>query len=204
MEGPETSAGPRETTMMRRSLAGMFGAAAVAAVVTTGVVHAQAQDGAGAPPARHERRGPGGPGGPGGFGRGGFGGPMAVLRQLDLTEEQRAQVRQVMENHRAELRASGERVMAAHRAQNDAVTAAQFDEQLVRTKAAELAAVEADAAVLQAKVHSEVFAVLTPEQQAKAAELKAQRQARMQQFRERARERVKERQQRRAAPPVQQ
>ncbi len=47
--------------MMRRSLAGMFGAAAVAAVVTTGFVHAQAQDGAGAPPAPHERRGPGGP-----------------------------------------------------------------------------------------------------------------------------------------------
>ena len=93
--------------------------------------------------------------------------------------------------------------MAAHRAQNDAVTAAQFDEQAVRTRAAELAAVEADAAVLQAKVHSEVFAVLTPEQQAKAAELKAQREVRAQQFRERARERVKERQQRRATPPAQ-
>jgi len=192
--------------MMRRSLAGMFGAAAVAAVVTTGFVHAQAQEGTGAPPARHERRGPGGPGGPGDagrFGRGGFGGPMAILRQLDLTEDQRAQVRQVMDSHRDELRASGERVMAAHRAQNDAVTAAQFDEQVVRTRAAELAAVQADAAVLQAKVHSEVFAVLTPEQQAKAAELKAQRQVRAQQFRERARERAKERQQRRATPPAQ-
>jgi periplasmic protein CpxP/Spy len=190
--------------MMRRKLAGMFGAAAVAAVVTTGVVHAQTQDGA-APPQRHERRGPGGPGGSGRFfgGPGGFGGPMAMLRQLDLSEEQRTQVRQIMDGHRDELRAVGERVRAAHQAQNDAVTAAQFDEQAVRSKAAELAAVEADAAVLQAKLHSEVFAVLTPEQQAKAAELKAQRQARMQQFRERARERVKERQQRRAAPPAQ-
>ena len=43
--------------MMRRSLAGMFGAAAVAAVVTTGFVHAQTQDGAGAPAPRHERPG---------------------------------------------------------------------------------------------------------------------------------------------------
>jgi len=191
--------------MMRRSLAGMFGAAAVAAVVTTGFVHAQAQDGAGAPPAPHERRGPGGPGpgGPGRFGRGGFGSPMAMLRQLDLTDDQRAQVRQVMDSHRDELRAVGERVRAAHRAQNDAVNAAQFDEQVVRTRAAELAAVQADAAVLQAKVHSEVFAVLTPEQQAKAAELKAQREVQAQQFRERARERVKERQQRRATPPAQ-
>ena len=185
--------------MMRRSLAGMFGAAAVAAVVTTGFVHAQTQDGAGAPAPRHERRGPGGPGGPGGFGRGGFGGPLGMLRQLDLTDDQRAQVRQVMDSHRDELRAVGERVMAAHRAQRDVVTSAQFDEQAVRAKAAELAAAEADAAVLRAKVHSEVFAVLTPEQQAKAAELEAQREARAQQFRER----VKQRQPRRATPPVQ-
>ena len=181
--------------MMRRSTAGILGAAAVAAMVTTGFVHAQAQDGAGAAPPTHERRGPGGPGGPGGFfggpggfGRGGFGGPMALLRQLDLTDEQRAQVRQVMESHRDELRAIGEREMAAHRAQEDAVTAPQFDEQVIRTKAAELAAVEADAAVLQAK----------------AAERKAQRQAQAQQFRERMKERVKERQQRRATPPAQQ
>ena len=197
--------------MMRRSTTGILGAAAVAAMVTTAFVHAQAQDGAGAAPPTHERRGPGGPGGPGGFtggpggfGRGGFGGPMALLRQLDLTDEQRAQVRQVMESHRDEQRAIGERVMAAHRAQEDAVTAPQFDEQVIRTKSAELAAVEADAAVLQAKVHSEVFALLTPEQQAKAAELKAQRQAQAQQFRERMKERVKERQQRRATPPAQQ
>lgn len=190
--------------MMRRSLAGMFGAAAVAAVVTTGFVHAQAQDGTAVPPARHERRGPGGPGGLGGpGGPGGFGGPLAMLRQLELTEDQRAQVRQVMDSHRDELRAIGERVMAAHRAQRDAVTAAQFDEQAVRTRAAELAAAEADAAVLHAKVHSEVFAVLTPEQQAKAAELEARREAQVQQFRERARERVKPRQQRRPTPPAQ-
>ena len=189
--------------MMRRSLVGMFGAAAVAAVMATGFVHAQTQDGTGATAPQHERRGPGGSGGhagPGRFGRGGFGSPMAMLRQLDLTDDQRTQVRQVMESHRDELRAVGERVRAAQRAQRDAVASTQFDEQAVRTKAAELAAAEADAAVLRAKVHSEVFAVLTPEQQAKAAELKAQREARAQQFRER----MKQRQQRRATPPAQQ
>jgi periplasmic protein CpxP/Spy len=209
-EGPGTSAGPEETTMMRRTLAAMVGAVAVAAVVTTGYVQAQAPDGA-TPPARHERRGPGGPGGPGGFvgrggpggpgGPGGFGGVMRLLRQLDLTDDQRAQVRQVMDSHRDALKAIGDRLQAAHRAQNDAVTAAQFDEQLVRAKAADLAAVMADAAVLHAKVHGEVFAVLTPEQQAKAAELKAQFQARAEQFRKQVRERVKERRQR--ATPAQ-
>jgi protein CpxP len=195
--------------MMRRTFAAMVGVAAVAAVVTTGYVQAQAQDGA-APTPRHERRGPGGPGGPGGFfrGPGGPGGPggfgaMGLLRGLDLTDEQRAQVRQVMDGHRADLKAIGDRLQAARKAEHDAVTAAQFDEQLVRGKSAELAAVMADAAVLQAKLHSDVFAVLTPEQQAKAAELKAQRQVRAEQFRQQVRERVKERRQQRATPPAQ-
>ena len=134
--------------------------------------------------------------------RGGFGGPMRVLRQLDLSDEQRAQVRQVLESHREELRAVGQKLRAARRAQAEAATAAQFDEQAVRTRAAELAAVSADAAVLRARVHSEVFAVLTPDQQAKAAQLKAQREARVQQRREQARERIKQRRQR-VAPPVQ-
>ncbi len=198
--------------MMRRRLAGMIGAAAVAATVTTTFVHAQGQAGSqvggqdgGAPAVRHERRGPGGPGGPGGpfglggpggFGRGGFGGPLAILRQLELTDEQRASVRQVMESHRADLQGLAERMRLAHKAQDAAVTAAQFDEQAVRGTSAELAAVMADGAVLHARLHSEVFAVLTPEQQAKAAELKAQREARVDQVRERVRERVKERRQR--------
>lgn len=192
--------------MMRRRILAVTGAVAMAAMVTTGALQAQAQDGAPGKPARHERRGPGGPfggrfGGDGfgpGFGRGGFRGPLAMLRQLELTDEQRSQVRQVMDGHRDELRAIGERLAAAHKAQHDAVTAATFDEQAVRAKSAELAEVTADAAVLRAKMHSEVFAVLTPEQQAKAAELEAQREARRQQFRERVRERM---QQRRAAAP---
>ena len=193
---------------MTRKSFGIVGAVAVAAMMTTAFVHGQAQDGPGAPPP-HARRGPGGPGGPGGpdgpfgFGRGpggGPGGPLALLRQLDLSDEQRAQVRQVMESHNVELKAVGDRLRAAHKAQDDAIEAPNFDENAVRSKAAEVAAIQADAAVLRAKLHSEVFAVLTPDQQAKAAELKAQREARMQQFRERAQERLQQRRQRTAKP----
>jgi periplasmic protein CpxP/Spy len=186
--------------MIRRHIAGILGAAVLVAGSAAALVHAQAPDGQGPPPA-HQRRGPGGPGGPGGFFGRGFGGPgeaLGLLRQLDLTDEQRAQVRQVMESHRDELRAIGEKVMAAHRAQNDVVTAPTFDENAIRAKAAELAAVEADAAVLHAKLHGEVFAILTPEQQAKAAELKVEREARMQRVREQMKQRIQERRQRRA------
>lgn len=193
--------------MMRKRILAVTGTVAMAAMAATGVLHAQAQDGTSGKPARHERRGGHGgpfgagglgPGGGPGFGRGGLGGPLAMLRQLDLTETQRDQVRQVMEGQREAFRAIGERLAAAHKAQHAAVTAAPLDEQAVRAKSAELAEVMADAAVLRARVHSEVFAVLTPEQQAKAAELAAQREARRDQVRERVRQRI---QQRRAAPP---
>jgi periplasmic protein CpxP/Spy len=187
--------------MMRKVISGIVGAAALVAVAGTALVHAQAQ---GTPAPQERQAGPGGPGGPwghGGFGRRGPGGPMGdlgLLRGLDLTEDQRAQVRQIMQGHRDEFRAVSERLQAAHRAQQDAVTATPFDENAVRARAADVAAIQADAAVLRAKVHSDVFAVLTPEQQAKAAELKVQREQRMQQFRQ---QRQQRRQQRAPQPP---
>lgn len=193
--------------MIRRQLAGILGAAAIVAGSAAALVHAQ-EPAAPAPEARQGRFGPRGPGGPGGpFGRGGFfggrggpGGALSVLRQLDLTDDQRGQVRQVMQSHSDALKAIGERLREAHRAQNDAVTAETFDENAIRTKAADVASVMADAAVLNAKVHTEVFAILTPEQRTRAAEIKAERQARMERFRSQIKQRNQERRQRRAAP----
>ena len=66
------------------------------------------------------------------------------------------------------------------------------DEAAIRAKSAEVAAVQADAAVLRARVHQEVLSLLTAEQQAKVKELRAQAETRM---KERA-ERIQERRQR--------
>ena len=63
--------------------------------------------------------------------------------------------------------------MAAREALHAATTSPSFDEGLVRAKAAELAAVEADLAVSRARIFADVFQILTPEQQAKAKELSA-------------------------------
>jgi protein CpxP len=159
-----------------------IGAAIGAAILTVGLgaaAFAIAGDGPldvaqdTAQPPRPGRGGRGGPGGPGGLGRGGPGGPLAGLpmRELNLTEAQREQVRQIVESHQAETRAVGERAMAARQALHAATTAPAFDEALVRAKAAELAAVEADFAVARARMFADVYQVLTPEQQAKAKEL---------------------------------
>ena len=160
--------------------------------------------GAGVATLAAREQGPGGPGRGGMMGRrgpsgpGGFGGPLALpLRELALTDTQREQVRTAVDAHKGEFDAIRTRMQTARTALNAAMTAAGFDEAAVRQKSVDVAAVEADAAVLRAKVHSEVWALLTPEQQQKAGALKAQRAERRAQGRERFEQRRQERQQRR-------
>jgi Spy/CpxP family protein refolding chaperone len=177
--------------------------AAVMAVGAIGVAAQTAQDGQ-APPTRQERglRGHDGFGpGFGGFrGRGGPGGPGGLelpLRALDLSEAQREQVQTIMQGYRDEFQATRQKLAAARKAQHDAVTAVPANESLIRARVAESSAVETEAALLRAKVHGEVWAVLTPEQQAKATAFKAEREKRMAERRQRLQERRQQRQQQR-------
>ncbi len=131
--------------------------------------------------------GPGDGFGPGrGFGRGRGGpfGPMVMrgLRQLNLTEDQRGQLKSVMDSHKDEFKAIGERMMAAREALGDLVTSDAADVTAIRAKAAAVAVVEVDAALLRARVHAEVFALLTPEQQEKAKAMRGQAKGRIKQI----------------------
>lgn len=171
-------------------------AAAAAALMVTAGAAVWAQDAAQPGPGRpgFGRRGPGGPGGPGG--------PMGFLPQLrglNLTDSQKEQVKAVFDSHKSEMEAIGTRLRTAHKALNDAVTADTFDEGAIRAKSADVAVVEADGAVLRAKVRGEVWALLTPEQQQKARDLQTQMQQRMGQMRERMQQRRQQRQQRQQA-----
>jgi len=141
---------------------------------------AQGPDGGG----RGGRPGWGGPGGPG---RGGPGGPGALgpmmLERLNLTTDQRDRVRQIMDSHRDEQKAIGDREMAARAALNDAITTT-FNEGAIRASAANVAAVDADQAVLQARIYGEVFQILTTEQQQQLKQLQADMKARATQMRQ--------------------
>ena len=146
-----------------------------------------------------------GPGGPG-FGRHGFarGGPAGLpLRELELTEAQHAQVRGIFEQRKAELDTVGQRLRAAHDAQQQAVTRIPVDENEIRARVTEASAVEAEAAILHARIHEAVFQVLTPEQQTKARTLEADRQKRMAERQQQFQQRLQQRQQDKAqqAPP---
>ena len=160
-----------------------IGSAIGAAVLTIGLgsaalsVAGQQQNQA--PAAQGRRGGPDGFGGPGRGrgGPGGRGGPLAglPLRELNLTDAQREQVKQIVDSRQQEMRAIGEKAMAAHEALHAATTSASFDEGLVRAKAADVAAIDADMAVSRARIFADVFQILTPEQQAKAQEFSGSR-----------------------------
>jgi protein CpxP len=139
-----------------------------------------------------------------GFGRMAPGAAGLPLRQLDLTDAQREQVRGIYSARSAELKALHDRLRTARQAQHAAVTRVPVDENEVRARVTETAAIEADLAVIRARVHEQVYQVLTPDQQQKARTLQAERQTRRAERMERAKQRMEQRRQQRQAQPQQQ
>jgi protein CpxP len=170
-----------------------FIAAVVATVFLAGAaagVVAQSQPGP--PDQQGPRLGNQRPGGPGAMrGPGGFG--LPGLRQLDLSDAQKEQIRNIHESHRDEARQIAERTQAAQRELNVAAEGTVVDEANIRAKANALAAVIADGTIHRAKVNAEIFNVLTSEQQQKLEAFRAQMQERM---KNRATERGERRQRR--------
>jgi Spy/CpxP family protein refolding chaperone len=124
----------------------------------------------------------GGHGGPGGPGRaGGPGGLMGglPLASLNLTEAQQDAIRDIRERNREEMRQVETRLREAHAAQQKAIDAIPPNEGAIRAATLALADVQAEVAVLQARVRNDIVAVLTSEQQAQLTKLLAQRDERM-------------------------
>jgi periplasmic protein CpxP/Spy len=124
---------------------------------------------------QRERRGPGM--------RGMRGGPGMEFRGLGLTDDQRAQLRKIREARQSEFKAAGEKLGAARQALRALIEADQIDESAIRARSQEVAAAEADFAILNAKVRAESMQILTSEQHAKLKEMRAKRQERMKQRR---------------------
>lgn len=130
-------------------------------------------------------------------GRGAWmGGPAGVslpLGRLELTAEQREQVRSVRDENREAARTRLRELRDAREALAEAVSSPDVDEDRIRTLAADLGRLVGDAAVRRAEVHAAVWRILTPEQQARAEEIAAEREERRSARRERMRERRDER-----------
>ena len=97
------------------------------------------------------------------------------FRELDLTDDQKTQLKSIADSHRDEMRAAGEKLRAAHEGMRALVEGDAIDESAIRAKSVEIAAADADMMILNAKVRQESLQVLTSEQQQKLKELRDSR-----------------------------
>jgi Spy/CpxP family protein refolding chaperone len=144
-----------------------------------------------------------GPGldGPGGQGRpfdsaqgrrfGHFGGPGGdlPLRALELTDEQRQQVRAITDRHKTNMQSAGQQLRQAFEAQRTAIQTSPVDESQIRSTTEALATAQTAMAIERAQIRSEILAILTPDQQQKLSQIQAEREARRKQRMDRVQKR---------------
>lgn len=107
-----------------------------------------------------------------GFGhRGGF---ERLAKKLNLTDEQKEQVKQIRETSKAKIQPLKENMKSIHQQMNAATADGQFDEAQVQALATQQANIMAQMIVEKERTKSQFFAILTPEQQAQAKQLKEQ------------------------------
>ena len=94
-----------------------------------------------------------------------------IFERLDLTDDQQEAVHNTMMEHREQTRQLAEEKIAKRRALGQAIHADFFDESAVRQAAADVAAVDADLAVMRAQMFQEINKVLTAEQREHMKEL---------------------------------
>ena len=101
---------------------------------------------------------------------------LSGLRDLDLSDTQRDTIRDIAEQNGGAGREGFEQLGQARRALNEAVMSETFNESNVRSLAAALAALEAEAAVQRAYVSSQIWQVLTSAQKVELREIQRQMQ----------------------------
>jgi Spy/CpxP family protein refolding chaperone len=103
-------------------------------------------------------------------------------------------VRQLTQQNREQMRALMERMRTAQEARRKAVEAVPFNESQVRSAMKDVAEVEADLAVAQARLQSDVYALLSADQQQQLQKLRADREARAKERAQQLQQRLQQRQ----------
>ena len=172
---------------MRLKGSGKFvgGLALAAGLALTGVVGVAAQQESGQGGGRNRAERPWGhqEGGRGGGRRGGGFGRFGA--ELNLTDAQQEQMRQIEERYRATFRAQRENRGQEERAGFDPLAGGTFDESAVRAAAQARANAQVEREVAQARMMYEMYNVLTGEQKAQLQAAREQREQRRQEFRSR-------------------
>lgn len=125
-------------------------------------------------------------GGFGGRGGRGFGpgAPGLVLNELNLTDAQRQQVREIRERYREQTQAVSRQLGELAAKQRQVIETIPVNETLITSATQDMTQAQVEMAIHEARLNADVWAVLTPDQQAKATKLRAERKARMEQRRQ--------------------
>ena len=111
-----------------------------------------------------------------GFG-GGFGLP---LHQLNLSDDQKTQIHQIMKTEHANMKPLMQQEFQAHQQMMELVTSGNFDQAKAAAIAAQESQTHVQLQVEHAKIASQVYNLLSSGQKAKVADLMAKHQQRMQ------------------------
>ena len=140
-----------------------------AVALVAGVVYAQA--------------GEGGSGGMHHRGHGGFMGGMGMglpLHQLNLTADQKAQIKQIFESEKPAIKPLRQQEMQAHQQLIQLVTSGTFDQAKATAIATQEAQTHIQMQVEHAKIGAQIYQLLSSDQKAKVADMIAKHQQKMQ------------------------
>jgi protein CpxP len=113
-------------------------------------------------------------------GHGGPGGEFHhMLRQLDLTADQHAQVKAIFEKEKPTLQPLMQQMHQNHQAMTALEAAGPFDEAKVTALATQNSQTMIQLQVEHERIKSEIMQILTPDQKAKLAQIEANHAARM-------------------------
>lgn len=118
-----------------------------------------------------------------GFGhRGGF---ERLAEKLNLSDAQKAQIKQIKETNKTTVQPLRENMKSIRQQLKAATTNGNFNEVQVQTLATQQANIMAQLTVEKERTKSQIYAILTPEQQTQAKALKEQMKERFKDRRER-------------------
>ena len=149
----------------------VFGVVAIALVA--GITFAVAEEG----PMHHHGMHGGFMGGPG------MGFPM---HELNLTEDQHAQIKQIFQNEKGNIHPLMQQEFQAHQQMMQLITSGTFDEAKATAIASQEAQTHMQIEVEHAKIGSQIYQLLSADQKAKVADMMAKHQQRMQEHMQKA------------------
>ena len=126
-----------------------------------------------------------GPRGGGFGGRGGRGsGQGLALNELNLTDAQREQVREIRDRYQEQIQTLSRRLGDLAAKQRQAIETVPVNETLITSATQDMTQAQVEVAIQEARINADIWSVLTPEQQATATKLRAERKAQMEQRRQ--------------------